>query len=142
MVLKTGLIIRKSPFIRERRRGLWAAFLMAAGYVIEVSSLFARHDHEAGGGRVKGGGIIFYAEQRRKKSLRKGRHDRPLTLLEPDRSLPWQKNKGGKLNYRRRSEKAGPRRRRRSDPIPCPIVPLVPELAAVFGKNRDSLGGT
>ena len=77
-------------------------------------------------------GLFFMELQRKKKSAREG--NRPLPQPEAGGSLDGVREDGSskQRGFRERVRHAPLRAAHRSDPIHWPIVPLVPELAAVF----------
>lgn len=105
--------------------------------------------HEAGGDSCKGGGIIFYrSAAKRKKSFRKGQHDRPLLLPEQASKLLKQRTEGDHRNYRPGKKNLQAAWYNRSSHIRTSDCPLVPEPAWFLTwhargwlENHDGLGG-
>ncbi len=85
--------------------------------------------------------LFFIEACEKKKSAWKGRYDRPLIRIGADQFLGDSKKEGRKQQLQAGMENDKTERDTQSETISTPIIPWVPELAAVFGKNCDDLGG-
>ncbi|WP_425420485.1 hypothetical protein [Phaeodactylibacter xiamenensis] len=78
-------------------------------------------------------GLFFVGACEKKKSVWKGRYDRPLIGFGTDQFLGDSKKEGRKQQLQADKENDKTGRIAQSETISTPNIPLVPELAAVFG---------